>query len=190
MYADQDESQEKPSGEEAPFEGLEDVPTQPLRSYDKPPKADSQIPKGPEPESKASVFFKRALRWAVAVAGLFTLGVLTAFFLLYLPAARKSRRLQDQIDTQAWLFFVVALVNDAGWALRDAPRGGARLHLKDTEDTLESLADILEGDEAEIVDLMLTRLDDALDNMEEDPAGALADLNVLMTNLILLLEGR
>jgi hypothetical protein len=167
----------------------------------------------PKEESRIVKALRRALRWTVGVADIFAAGVLLMFFVTYLPVRNDlnatKQELQDaqqqiedllvlqeenqnlkdllnEANLRRYLNTAQADVSMARIALMgESPDAAdAHLQLNNFSQTLNSLANLLDDNQKEIITSLEQRYQLALDELEEDPGTAASDLKVIYDKLI------
>lgn len=165
----------------------------------------------PQPPSRISQFFRRALRWAVGIVVLFGLGVGVTWLVQVRPQAAEIARLHsDLANAQAELetlrplpaqveslqqeltkvravFAVQEILVDvtsARFALALGDAGGARANLAQTDARLTALAAMLPSSQATQVEPLRERLGLALREISGDRFAAMSDLEVLANQLV------
>jgi hypothetical protein len=170
----------------------------------------SPVPVAPKPPSRLGTFFRRALRWTVAVIVVFALGIaamwatqvrpktleiealraeLTAAAteletLRPLPA--ENQALREEVDQLRQRLAVVESLVDvasAQVALLVGDAGAARLHLAGTDVRLTELAALSGTIASEDVGALQTRLMQVFDEIDTDVFAAQRDLEVMANTL-------
>ena len=107
---------------------------------------------------------------------------------LELEAAGKNQEIQqealDAANLHTLILSALSDVTEARLALTDSDFEGARLALTNTPETFQSIAALVESDQADTVTTMDQRLALALSVLEEDTDAAESDLEVIANNLV------
>lgn len=156
-------------------------------------------------------FLRAALRWTALVVGVFALGLLSGYILLYQPAQRQNAQLKaslttanqkagttdqlksenEQLTQQVNLanghILLLQALNDANSArlgLANKDTASARKVLTPTSATLDRLVSALGPDQQQTAKAAQARLSLVLTELSSDPTTAASDLAILSKQLV------
>lgn len=206
------ESSEEVIVSEAAIEETQPSATPETPEPEAPPTPEPKPPLAKE-ESRIVKALRRALRWTVGVAIIFAAGVLLMYFVTHRPVRQQlditktelqdaQQQIEDLLVLQDENQNLKDLLNEANLRrylntakadvamarialMQETPdTADAYLKLNKFPQTLNSLANLLDDNQRDIVTSMEQRYQLAIDEIEEDPGTALSDLTVLYEKLV------
>ncbi|MGD2253643.1 MAG: hypothetical protein PVF70_12080 [Anaerolineales bacterium] len=141
----------------------------------------------PKPPSALTRFLRKALRWAIAIAVAYILGLVTIWLASVRPMKAEIRALQDSLDQSeehVTLLGILTDVTSAQLALSDDDVVAAKAALTTTGDRLASLEGTLVDTGDEFLARLQDRLSDVMRGLDGNRFAAERDLEVLANDIL------
>ena len=143
------------------------------------------------PETRLGRFMRPFLRWIAAVTGLFALGMLAAYFVLYQPVMQERDALHLKVandalvraKTEIALVKVMKDVADTRNALDRQDGPGVMVALNQLDKDLRIFLPMIKGTDPAMASLLQNRVDLVKAELSRDPVAARSDLEMLNNSL-------